>query len=206
MFLHLCVILFTGRGSVSKGGGLHQGGRGVVHLGGSCIQRGVCFQWGSASGGSGLHPRGWADNSPPYRILWDTVNEQVVCILLECILVFMHVCLFIGEVVPEPPRTNPTQTRAPHPPPRDHTPWNHTPEGPDITPPPGTTKAGGTHYTGMLSCFHMHRKVDRRKARSNRSVAIRDRTETKTSCGAGQNKPHSKSAASLESGEVVCGQ
>ena len=51
--------------------------------------------WGSASregsaygdlppGGSASQG-GWAD--PPPRILWDMINTQVVCILLECILV-----------------------------------------------------------------------------------------------------------------------
>ena len=215
MFLHLCVILFTGRGSVSEGGSTSRG-RGGLCIGGGAASRGgsassggllpvgVCFQWGSASGGVGSASKGLGRQLPPHRILWDTVNEQVVCILLECILVFMHVCLFISEVVPEPPRTNPTQTKATPPP--GAVPPEPYPPGTRHHPPPGTTKAGGTHYTGMLSCFHMHRKVDRRKARSNRSVAIRDRTETKTSCGAGQNKPHSKSAASLESREVVCGQ
>ena len=41
--------------------------------------------------------------------------------------------------IPHPPRD--------HAPPWDHTsPWHHT---------PGTTKAGGTHLTGMLSCWHI---------------------------------------------------
>ena len=71
MFLHLCVILFTG-------GGLHSGGREV------CI-KGV---------GGGLHPggrevciQGGLGRPSLHRILRDTVNERVVHIPLECILV-----------------------------------------------------------------------------------------------------------------------
>ena len=61
----LSVILFTG-------GGLHPGGpasREGLHPG------------GFASGGSGQTP-------PPHQILWDTVNERAVRILLEYILVY----------------------------------------------------------------------------------------------------------------------
>ena len=97
MFLHLCVILFTGRGSVSKGG-LHQGGGGRLHLERGLLPVGVCI-WGIGSASKGL-----GRQLPPSPIGYYGI-QQVVCILLECILVFMHVCLFIGEVVPEPPRT-----------------------------------------------------------------------------------------------------
>ena len=43
---------------------------------------GVCIQEG------GLHRGGWAD-PPPNQILWDTANDRVVRILLECILVLV---------------------------------------------------------------------------------------------------------------------
>ena len=56
-------------------GGLHPGGRGF------CIP-------------VGLHPGGCAEPAPPPdRILRDTVNERAVCILLECILVFVFLIL-----------------------------------------------------------------------------------------------------------------
>ena len=125
-------VSFCSRGGgLYPRGGLHQGGEGGCASGGAAsrgglLPVGVCI-WGVGSASKGL-----GRQLPPYRILWDTVNEQVVCILLECILVFMHVCLFIGEVVSEPPRTNPTQTRAPHPP--GPYPLEPYPQGPDITP------------------------------------------------------------------------
>ena len=59
--------VFTGV-CLSKGGGLHPGR--------------------SLYKGGGLHPGGWADPSPPHRILRDTVSEQAVRILLECTLVY----------------------------------------------------------------------------------------------------------------------
>ena len=65
MFLHLCVILFPG-------GGLHPGGRSSFRWIGVCIQG-----------------RDWP-TSPLHRILWDTVNERTVRILLECILVVIE--------------------------------------------------------------------------------------------------------------------
>ena len=78
MFLHLCVILFTGgRRFTSRrpaSGGLNPGG--------------FCLQGGSASGG--LDPVGvciGVVGQTPHWILWDTVNERAVRILLECILV-----------------------------------------------------------------------------------------------------------------------
>ena len=140
MFLHLCVILFTGRGSVS-GGGLHQGGDGGLCIGGGAASRG-----GSASGGGRVCIQGVGQTTPPpHRILWDTVNEQVVCILLECILVFMHVCLFISEVVPESPRINPTQTGAPPPPPPGAIPPGTIPPRDQTSTPPSRNHKSGWH-------------------------------------------------------------
>ena len=79
MFLHLCVILFTGVGGWLSSmhhwshdqGGLHPGGG--LHL----VGMGVCIQ-GVCIGGGRADP----------RILWETVNERVVRILLECIIIF----------------------------------------------------------------------------------------------------------------------
>ena len=90
MFLHLTVSHFVHmRGLHPRGlhpGCLHpgkvciKGGRGSALGGGICIQR-------------GLHPRGvciqgFGQTFRPPRILWDTVNERAVRILLECILVW----------------------------------------------------------------------------------------------------------------------
>ena len=80
MFLHLSIShsVHDGEGRVCIGGGLHLGG---------FASRGV----GSASREGGLHPgdlhlgRGAGQTHP--WILWDTVNERAVRILLECILV-----------------------------------------------------------------------------------------------------------------------
>ena len=80
MFLHLSV-----RHSV-HGGGLHPGGLhpGCLHSGG-----------GSASGGSGgaVGIQGGGGQTPP-PILWDTVNEEAVRILLGCILV--STCIYVN--------------------------------------------------------------------------------------------------------------
>ena len=51
---------------------------------GVCLQ-GVCLGGGLPPGGQGLHPGGGLGR-PPW-ILRDTVKEQAVHILLECILV-----------------------------------------------------------------------------------------------------------------------
>ena len=73
MFLIASVILFRGRGSASMvgciQGGLPPGGSasGGSHYIGVCI--------GRRGGGLGR----------PHLILWDTVNEWVLRILLECI-------------------------------------------------------------------------------------------------------------------------
>ena len=66
------------KGMASAARGMHPGRVGV------CIQAGV---WGSASRGRGFASRGIGGLQPKGRILWDMVNEQVVHILLECILV-----------------------------------------------------------------------------------------------------------------------
>ena len=55
--------------------------------GGGSASGGVCIRGGSASRGY-ASKEGWAETPPPtIQILWDTVNEWVVRILLECILV-----------------------------------------------------------------------------------------------------------------------
>ena len=65
--------------------GLHPGGLppGGLHWRGGSASRGVCMRGGGEVGQ-------WA-KPPPYQILWDTVNEPAVHILLECILVFQYV-------------------------------------------------------------------------------------------------------------------
>ena len=68
MFLHL---------SVCSQGGLHPGG---LHPVGVCIQRGT------------LHPVGLGRHPALHQILWDTVNDRAVRILLERILVFEEIC------------------------------------------------------------------------------------------------------------------
>ena len=64
MFLHVCVILFTGAGSAS------------VHAGIPTPQQGRPPRQGD--------PPGKADPPPAQCMLGDTVNKWVVCILLEC--------------------------------------------------------------------------------------------------------------------------
>ena len=89
MFLHVSVILSTG-------GGMHGGG---VHGGGMCAWQGACMAggmhvWQGCAWRGNVHGRGhaWrggcvAGGCVPWQILWDTVNERAVRILLECILV-----------------------------------------------------------------------------------------------------------------------
>ena len=60
------------------GGSLYQEG-----VGGFCIRVGFCLQEGSTSGRGVGRPSNW--------ILWDTVNERAVRILLECILVSKNI-------------------------------------------------------------------------------------------------------------------
>ena len=79
MFLHLCVILLTQ-------GSLHPGGGGVLSPGG-LLRGGLHLR--------GLHPGGvcMGGLGRPPQILWDTVNEPAVHILLECILVYSNLVL-----------------------------------------------------------------------------------------------------------------
>ena len=69
------------RGGSAPGGGLHGGGPhvGDLHVGGLHVRESLHP--------GGLHPGGGGQT--PQQILGDTVNEQVVCILLECILVLL---------------------------------------------------------------------------------------------------------------------
>ena len=80
MFLQASIILSTGGlhlGDLHRGGG--SASRQGLHPGGSASAGGVCLGGESASSGVG---------QTPHRILWDMVNKQAVCILLECILVY----------------------------------------------------------------------------------------------------------------------
>ena len=67
-------------------GGLHRGGRAGRSTSGG---EGVCIQWGG--------------QTPPHRILRDTVNEWAVRILLECILVLLFFKQFEHFVLLLPP-------------------------------------------------------------------------------------------------------
>ena len=77
-----------GRGAGMAGGmhgweGVH--GRGCVH-GRGHVWQGACMAWG-------MHGRGMCmarGMCMPQQILWYMVNERAVCILLECILVFIR--------------------------------------------------------------------------------------------------------------------
>ena len=94
MFLHPCVIVFTGVGLASH---MHHWSQshdqGGLHPGGICIQGGRCLHpgGGSASTVGGLHLGGVGKTPPPPRALQDTVNKRAVRILLECILVWDYV-------------------------------------------------------------------------------------------------------------------
>ena len=69
----LCVVGACVAGGCAWQGGMH--GRGVCVVG-ACMAGGV-------HGRRDMHGR----HTPPQQILWDTVNERMVRILLECILV-----------------------------------------------------------------------------------------------------------------------
>ena len=104
--LHLFVIH-----SVHKGGVLHPGGLrlGVTEFRvDSAFREGLasrgCIQGGSASRRGGLHPEGEVyigveggsvssgiGQTPHLLILWDEVNEWLVCLLLECILISLYI-------------------------------------------------------------------------------------------------------------------
>ena len=81
MFLHLCVILFTGvEGLASQHASQVTWPRDVYLQGEGSASRGVCLQ-------GGLHPGG-VGQIPPDTWIRDIVNKQAVHILLEGILVF----------------------------------------------------------------------------------------------------------------------
>ena len=94
------VMCFTGV-CLSTGGGIC--GRGCAWQGRACVagghawQGGTCMAGGCAWQGAGMHGMGGMHGRGacvPQQILWDTVNERVVRIILECILV-LHI--FIVE-------------------------------------------------------------------------------------------------------------
>ena len=98
MFLHMCVILFTGGWLPS----MHH----MSHVQGVCIV-GVWIQGDQTH--KSAYRRGWADPPLPkiHGILWDTVNKRAVRILLECILVFMMWMTL--SFIPEPLKKNLTR-------------------------------------------------------------------------------------------------
>ena len=77
-----------GRGACVAGGCM---------AGGVCMAGGMCggggHAWGWCMAGGGMHGRG----RHAWQILRNTVNERAVCILLECILVGLCVCLGVGQ-------------------------------------------------------------------------------------------------------------
>ena len=85
-------VIFCPRGGGGEGACIVEGMRGMggVHGGGG----GMCGRGACMAGGGAVHGRGcvWQGGMcgmhTPHQILRDTVNEQAVCILLECILVF----------------------------------------------------------------------------------------------------------------------
>ena len=76
------------------GRGVH--GRGMHGRGhawqGACVTGGMCGKGICMVGG--VHGRGHVWHACPWQILRDMVNEWVVCILLECILVYFNLVLF----------------------------------------------------------------------------------------------------------------
>ena len=83
---------FPPGGSASRGMGLHPGGSGLHPGGGVCIQEEGSASREEGSASSGCFLQGWVclqegGRAVPHRILWDTVNERAVRILLECIIV-----------------------------------------------------------------------------------------------------------------------
>ena len=69
-----------GRGACMAGGVHGRGCRAVGHAWQGVCMAGGCGRVAYIAGGCGVHA--------PQQILQDTVNEQAVCIILECILVF----------------------------------------------------------------------------------------------------------------------
>ena len=93
MFLHLCVILFMGVVSTSRGVCIRGG---CLHAGGICIQ-GEGME--SASRGNLHRGGGGLGRSPPsHRILWDTISESAFR-LVEYILVWINIlsCAVIDQ-------------------------------------------------------------------------------------------------------------
>ena len=91
MFLHLSVSHSVHRGDLHPGG-VSESREGVCIRGCSASRKGGLHPGRVSASGVVLHPeRGSASRAvcikPPHRILWDTVNERAVRILLECILV-----------------------------------------------------------------------------------------------------------------------
>ena len=97
MFSQVCVKNSVHRGDVYGGGRVHcrrgHGRREGVCMAGGMCGNGACMV-GGVHGMGGVHGRGhvWHKGScmacTLWQILQDTVNEQAVRILLECILVF----------------------------------------------------------------------------------------------------------------------
>ena len=111
---------------------------GDMHDRGTCVARGACMVC-----------------MPPCQILQDTVNEQVVCILLECILV-TPVCDSVhrGRCIPACNGQGGVQgvyTPRQAPPRQTHTP----PPGQTLHPQEMATEVGGVHPTGMHSCYEL---------------------------------------------------
>ena len=81
-----------GRGACIAGGMCGRGcaWQGVCMVGACMAGGGACMQGGCAWQG-GMCGRGCITDMAPWQILQDTVNERVVCILLEYILVFIKI-------------------------------------------------------------------------------------------------------------------
>ena len=77
------------RGCAWKGG-MHC--RGHAWQGGMC-GRGHEWQGGMSGGGTCMAGGAWWGACMPQQILWDTVNEWAIHILLECILVWNNIIL-----------------------------------------------------------------------------------------------------------------
>ena len=123
MFLHVSVILFTGRGSLSRGG-LCPGGS----LSSGSLSREVSVQGGSLSGGLSVR-------ETPSATIWLHVGGMHPTGMHSC---YRCVCLFMG--ISTGVSTHPLGE---FPPPSPDT-WDTTGYG---------QQAGGTHSTRMLSCF-----------------------------------------------------
>ena len=76
---------------VCVAGGVH--GRGHAWQRGACLARGCAWQGVCMAGGAVWQGSACMACTHPRQILRDMVNEQVVCILLECILVILVILL-----------------------------------------------------------------------------------------------------------------